>query len=73
MAKQWKDLQPAEKIEDLRRDIERIFRLLTEISEKMGALAALQRGTDTMTKEVAKAVEKIEQRLDRVKKPARKR
>lgn len=60
MAKNWKELTQAEKIEDLRQDVERIFGLLTDMVNGQRSLAAKHRGTVTKLNEVAKAVEALE-------------
>jgi hypothetical protein len=36
MAKTWEELSPSEKIEDLRKDVTRIFHILTELRDAIG-------------------------------------
>lgn len=59
----WEELSVAEKVEDLRRDVKRIFDLLNGLSTRIDNLAMSGGATKTKVDEVGRAVQALEKRL----------
>ena len=63
MAKKWDDLSQSEKIEDLRRDMLRIYEAVNALASDVGRTWSFTRETSAKLSEVAKAVEALEEKL----------
>ena len=62
MKKQWEELTPAEKIEDLRGDVKRLFGTVTNLNEAISGVSFRLTGAVNLLSEVAAAVKKLEKR-----------
>ena len=63
MPKTWEQLTEPEKIEDLRRDVVRLFDILTHLRNDVARVWGAAQENQTKLFEVAKAVEELENRL----------
>jgi hypothetical protein len=60
---EWDNASIDKKLEMLRIDIERIYKVVNTLAEDVGATHRTVRANDSLLKEVAKAVEAIEKKL----------
>ena len=63
MAKKSDNSVQPEKIEELRRDIQRIYDILNKLAPDVAQIQSLTKATNQQLKEVAKAVEDLEDQL----------
>jgi archaellum component FlaC len=63
MAKNWNEMSYAEKCEDLRKDIKRLFEAVNSITGEVTFLRGNQNEMRSTLSEVAKAVEKLEREI----------
>jgi chromosome segregation ATPase len=64
MTKTWEQMTEAEKIEDLRRDVVRIFRVLNSIDHSLSALAAHLDQAQKTAREASTAVSALRDQLE---------
>ena len=65
----WKQQSQAEKIEDLRRDVTRLFDAMNNGAASVQQIRKLANENHALLSEVAKAVENLERRLPKAPKP----
>jgi hypothetical protein len=66
--KPWDELKGPEKIENLRSDVVRIYRLLSAVASDTRTASIMSRENQMKLSEVAKAVEKLEDQFPKAKK-----
>jgi hypothetical protein len=66
MAEDWNDLTQAEKIEDLRKDVTRIFRILTELRDAVAQDQSVFRSQIEVMKPWGPFLNRLQQRLDAI-------
>lgn len=59
MDKKWEEMTQAEKVEDLRKDVKRIFQVLNELHSEQSALSHRVTGAASLASELAKKVERL--------------
>ena len=62
MPKTWDQMSDPERIQDLRRDVVRLFDAINDLNHRLGSLGANLGRVETIAREAAKAVEKLTNR-----------